>query len=88
MNLEQSKEAAKSCEAAILREDYYVEHWKRVKHKIPIDQCTTPRQVLEPFQDFWEALPDARAIRRPPFFQVCDLAEAYMATFDEEIDDA
>ncbi len=33
--------------------------------------CQTPHF----WHDFWSALPDSPAIRRDPFFDVCDLAE-------------
>lgn len=58
--------------------DYYVELFNRVrKHYADrkMSMCT-------PYfwNDFWLALPDSSAIRREPFFEICDLAERI---FDE-----
>lgn len=55
---------------------YFVDRWKRVEHKKPLALCSK-HELLEPFQHFWELLPDHRSIRVHPFFLVCDLAEEY-----------
>lgn len=61
---------------AIFREDYYVNNWSVVKHAKPLTGSTI-EELLKPFQDFWSSLPESMAIRRSPFFAVCDLAEVY-----------
>jgi hypothetical protein len=33
------------------------------------------RVLIEVCNDFWFALPDTNAVRREPFFALCDLAE-------------
>ena len=61
---------------AIFREDYYVMKWNAVKHAKPLTGLTV-EELLKPFQDFWDSLPDSGTVRRFPFFPVCDLAESY-----------
>lgn len=56
--------------------DYFVAGWQEVKHKKPLEECST-EELLRPFQDFWSLLPDSRSCRREPFFAICDLAEEY-----------
>lgn len=70
------KERARQVADHILAEGYYIPLWNAVKHTKPISSCTKA-EALRPFQDFWEALPDSPAIRRGPFFDICDLAEEY-----------
>lgn len=62
--------------------DYYLHLWDDVKHNKPLEDCTR-EELLMPFQLLWEALPDNTAIRRPPFFEICDLAEEFV-NGDEE----
>ena len=38
-------------------------------------ELTDPVEICNFWNDFWEALPDNLAIRVPPFFDVCELAE-------------
>jgi hypothetical protein len=70
------KEKVEETIQAIKDHDYYQEIWERVKHKKPLEECSKA-ELLEPFQDFWEELPDNLSIRREPFFQVCELAEEF-----------
>ena len=60
----------------IKKADYFLHVWETVKHKKPLQECTYS-ELMEPFQDFWEALPDSRHIQRHPFTLVCDLAEKF-----------
>ncbi len=62
---------------AIHDENYFVLRWEQVKHKKPLEEYTSLKEVLEPFQLFWEALPDSPAIHRAPFTAICALAEEY-----------
>lgn len=55
---------------------YYIDRWRSVEHKKPLRECNK-EELLKPFQDFWERLPDRASIRVHPFFAVCDLAEEY-----------
>ena len=38
-------------------------------------QPETPKDIVLFWQHYWEALPDSRAIQRPPFGLICDIAE-------------
>lgn len=67
---------------AIHENCYYIPIWEMVKHDRPIHEIDTKEELLEPFQDMWNRLPDSMAIRRYPFGAICDLAEEY--TFSEE----
>lgn len=71
---------------AIFREDYYVMNWNVVKHTKPLTGLTL-EEILKPFQDFWNQLPDSKAVRRAPFFDVCDLAEAYCFGLIHEVEE-
>ncbi len=77
MTLEELRKQAQACIDDIKREDYYVTRWEVCQHKKPLADCTR-EELLKPFQDFWELLPDSGNIRRTPFFAVCNLAEEYM----------
>jgi hypothetical protein len=65
----------------IKSDHYYLHIWKNVSHKKPLDECTRT-ELLKPFQDFWNALPDTKSIRTGPFFKICDLAVEWV--FGEE----
>lgn len=62
--------------------DYFVQLWESVKHTKPLEECTR-EELLQPFQRMWEALPDSSAIRREPFFAICNLAEDYCFNDDD-----
>lgn len=74
-------EQAKACAVAIRAHDYFAHIWEEVEHQKPLEDCTK-EELLKPFQDMWERLPDNMGIRRPPFFDICHLAEEYV--FGEE----
>lgn len=74
-------EQARVCVEQIENDDYYPARWVKVKHVKPLEQCNR-EELLKPFQDLWEILPDSPAIRCGPFFKICDLAEEYC--FGEE----
>lgn len=61
---------------SIWRADYYLPQWDAVRHANALSGLTL-EEILKPFRDFWNQLPESKAIRRDPFFDVCDLAEAY-----------
>lgn len=66
---------------AIFKEKYYVDLYLKVLGKnnmstASIDQSEfSNKAIIKMTNDFWKALPDDKAIRRPPFFQLCDIAE-------------
>ncbi len=73
----------------IYAEDYFTHLWEKVWRTKPAPlTALTPAQGYKMFQDFWEALPDNKSIRRNPFYLICDLAEKYClelaGDFDEE----
>lgn len=72
--------------ASIYEQDFYVSIWESVAHKQPITELEK-RDILKPFQDFWNTLPDTPYIRREPFFAICDLAEEYMFGDEPFIDE-
>ncbi len=76
----------KECVESIQKEEYFLPIWEKVKHQKPLELCTD-EELLEPFQNFWDSLPDHRGIRRYPFFKICDLAEDYMSLGSDEEDD-
>lgn len=75
-------ENVKVCIAHIYAHDYFVAEWEKVKHKKALEECDKS-ELLAPFQDLWDLLPDNAACRRPPFFQVCNLAEEFVFGDDE-----
>ncbi len=54
--------------------DYYVRIFNQVKEKCPVDE-NDANSVTSFWNDFWFALPYSPAIHRPPFNQICDIAE-------------
>ena len=60
----------------IYDEDYFVDIWSKVNQSQRLEELTVG-ELLEPFQRFWESLPDRNGILRDPFNLICDLAEAY-----------
>jgi hypothetical protein len=58
--------------AACYFEQYYVHI---VDHFAKTMQVKTEGDVYAFWNRVWDALPDSPAIRRSPFFQICDLAE-------------
>jgi hypothetical protein len=77
MNNETWLPVAKLCVEQIYAYDYFVSVWERVKHSQPLEDCSK-EQLLKPFQDMWEAVPDTAHIRRVPFNLICNLAEEYV----------
>ena len=73
---------ASECIDRIKRDKYFLDIWETVSHKKPLVECSKD-ELLKPFQDFWEELPDDPSIRRGPFFEICDLAERYCFSVDE-----
>lgn len=71
---------------AIWRAEYYLPQWDAVRHTTALSGMVL-EEMLKPFQDFWDALPDSKSVRRAPFFDVCDLAEAYCFDLIHEVDD-
>lgn len=64
----------------IYAEDYYVNLYREVlrQRSVTHDQISsgalTDEQVVSLANRFWERLPDSMAIRRDPFFVLCDVA--------------
>jgi hypothetical protein len=60
---------------------YYVEIYKRILSQLQITSSNIsamkyPRErVIRLAHYFWNALPDSPAVRREPFFKLCDIAE-------------
>jgi len=50
---------------------------------IPDAQPGDTKKVLRFFHYVWEGLPDHHSIRCDPFFDICDLAEAYFNWEDD-----
>lgn len=72
---------------AVYDEDYYIDIFVAAmnKHEMGIEGCAqykySDAKIIEMCNDFWLDLPDTPAIRREPFFLLCDIAEH---CFDEE----
>ena len=48
-------------------------------------KMTDPEEIYSFWNGFWNRLPDSKAIRREPFFSVCDLAEGdYLVELEDE----
>ena len=76
-NLEELRTRVKEVIRCIHADNYYIPIWELSKHDKDVDLIDNTWELLEPFQDFWERLPDDSDIRRYPFFQICDLAEEF-----------
>lgn len=67
--------------AAVNSEHYYPQLFSNamLEHNMDPDGVNNfeydDKKIVLMINDFWEALPDSPSIRRPPFFQVCDIAE-------------
>ena len=62
----------------VYNEDYYID-------LLPEGEPETPQEIISYWNRFWMNLPDSGAIRRGPFFKVCDIAECmYDEQFYEE----
>jgi len=67
--------------AAINEQQYYPQLFAEELHKHEMDpdgvnnEIYTDKQIIRMCHDFWEALPDSPAIRRGPFFALCNIAE-------------
>ena len=62
----------------VYNEDYYIS-------LLPEGEPETPQEIISYWNRFWMNLPDSGAIRRGPFFKVCDIAECmYDEQFYEE----
>lgn len=59
----------------ILDENYFVDLYKRVLFQCGNIEDQTDEELIGMWNGFWEYLPDDKSIRRPPFFELCDLAE-------------
>jgi len=66
---------------AILAYDYYVALYKQVLQACNVSEQDISTHMLSDsrlnhvFNEFFFALPDSGAIRRAPFFDLCDLCE-------------
>lgn len=76
-----SKQMA-TLQALIVKENYFVVEYGIVLAKYGPDMVekinsleVEDSMVIDICQDFWEALPDNKSIRRPPFFELCNIAE-------------
>ena len=58
----------------VYNEDYYID-------LLPEGEPETPQEIISYWNRFWMNLPDSGAIRRGPFFKVCDIAECM---YDEQ----
>lgn len=59
---------------AVRENDYYVDLVEKELSNFSIE-ILRPEDVCSFWNNVWTALPDSPEIRRPPFFQICDLAE-------------
>lgn len=71
---------------SIWRAEYYLPLWGAVRHANALSGLTL-EGLLKPFQDFWNQLPESKAIRRDPFFDVFELAEAYCFDLTHEVEE-
>ena len=78
-------QACINADEAIVKEAYYLDIWAKVRPNKPWDQLTK-RTALAAFQKFWEELPDDPRIHRPPFNQICMIAEEYCTDEPEALD--
>ena len=68
-------------QTAVFSEDYYVHLYEYTLMKSGMTEDGVNRylyndsKVVEFANNFWMALPDSPAIRRRPFFLLCDIAE-------------
>lgn len=81
--LQSLKSKAKECIRCIYADCYFIPLWELSKHDREIDEISDIDELLYPFHDFWERLPEDQCIRRYPFELVCQLAEEYF-WIDEE----
>lgn len=71
---------------AVFANDYYTSIYLSAlgKHGMSVDSVKAGRhsdaEIVRVANTFWEWLPDTSAIRREPFFALCDIAEH---VFDE-----
>lgn len=65
----------------IFKSKYYLDLWctALIKSNMSVETINqhehTARELVLLCNDFWESLPDTPAIRRAPFFELCDIAE-------------
>lgn len=65
----------------IYRLDYYTDLWYNIVQNFDFETATE-YEICDILNKFWFALPDSPAIRRDPFFKLCDLSERI---FDEDL---
>mgnify|MGYP000712854613 CR=1 FL=1 len=63
--------------AQIYTHDYYVDVFQKCAsfNTEKVYNYTDEERICSFWNNFWFALPDTNAIRRDPFFLICDLAE-------------
>lgn len=68
-------------QTTIFAADYYTSLYLSAleKYGMTVDSVNagnyTDEKIIRLANTFWEMLPDSRAIRREPFFALCDIAE-------------
>jgi hypothetical protein len=67
------------CIEQVIFNDYYTDIANRLLESD--GQPETTKDIVLFWQHYWESLPDSSAIRREPFYLICDIAEKI---FDEE----
>lgn len=78
-------------QTAIFATDYYTNLYLSALEKCGMivdavkNGSYTDDKIIRLANTFWEMLPDSRAIRREPFFALCDIAEH---VFDDSEGDA
>lgn len=71
----------RNCFEAVYANDYYINLFEEIIHNsgyiYPCNLLEEPNSshICSFWNDFWFALPDNAAIRRPPFFSICEMAE-------------
>lgn len=81
----------KQLQEQIINTDYYPEIYynclcaKHVKSDMIALGVLSDSKIVEIANDFWLALPDSPAIRRAPFFLLCELCEASPSDIAEHV---
>lgn len=56
----------------VYENDYYV---RNLEYLLEDSNIESPADVVTFWQRFWDMLPDSGAIRRKPFYDICDISE-------------
>lgn len=83
-------EKAARTQVLIYANEYYADMYNAVLKIRSIspddvaDRKVSAAALISTFNHFWALLPDARAIQRPPFGAICDIAQTVIEECDED----